>query len=595
MLFKLYELYAKGIIYNDTPQNDQSFNSNTNNYFSLSDLYSNCLDLRTKITDMVQKTLNKNENHLNRNALKTEFYFNIVDIENTHQLIESLNSLSIFLNNIKTMQLLMNDFEDHFIKLTTLVNNHVSIRQQTANKSDPIYGNQKCSFGDFYNETSLLQPKAMKMVKNNICYRINYYRFRKCAKKFKSSNDSIEKFSKIISKPISIRISYRNLMTEVASLIKKNSKQNRKRLLPKKCNLINYYKMLLINTTTIPVNSTNSTINSTIKNTRYILSKIKNQNNITEVLDYYKTFAFKNVSTIIRKMSIDQTVFRIENKFEKVNIKNACNLNQLYKFIFYDKKKSKSKRFFKLKDSCILLDYYKHLMFNFSKSNNFLKEYKNLTKKFKAKKVCELNQYYQELIFNISRSLLNSNKNRLDFKRSTELRSVKVSYSEHSYLMLQRVSKCPKVLEKNVRVEKKFFKKNLKKENNQNSSNYQEWFIHLAPPKIFKQNETKMIFSNSAETQSLITNTINTTNERKTVRLNECDKRIQIGKFQHIKQNETKCEKIFIFKDCYDYYKQGYIKNTILSIRPTLKPDCTKVKVFIIFFLYLIYIYCYFY
>jgi hypothetical protein len=74
MLFKLYELYAKGIIYNDTPQNDQSFNSNTNNYFSLSDLYSNCLDLRTKITDMVQKTLNKNENHLNRNELKTEFY-----------------------------------------------------------------------------------------------------------------------------------------------------------------------------------------------------------------------------------------------------------------------------------------------------------------------------------------------------------------------------------------------------------------------------------------------------------------------------------------------------------------------------------------
>jgi serine/threonine protein kinase len=36
-------------------------------------LYSNCLDLRTKITDMVQKTLNKNENHLNRNELKTEF------------------------------------------------------------------------------------------------------------------------------------------------------------------------------------------------------------------------------------------------------------------------------------------------------------------------------------------------------------------------------------------------------------------------------------------------------------------------------------------------------------------------------------------
>ena len=31
--------------------------------------------------------------------------------------------------------------------------------------------------------------------------------------------------------------------------------------------------------------------------------------------------------------------------------------------------------------------------------------------------------------------------------------------------------------------------------------------------------------------------------------------------------------------DCFDYYKQGYFKNTALSIKPKTKPDCNAVKI----------------
>ena len=31
--------------------------------------------------------------------------------------------------------------------------------------------------------------------------------------------------------------------------------------------------------------------------------------------------------------------------------------------------------------------------------------------------------------------------------------------------------------------------------------------------------------------------------------------------------------------DCYDYYKQGYMKNSILSVRPKTSPTCNQVRV----------------